>query len=413
MQLDVPTLAVVTVFVTALLGGLLLFAGMHNRAGRAPMLWGVSFLLGAFGMALVVMRGQIPDWLSIQVANAVVLLGMALVWAGTRMFEGRTVRPGLVLAMPLAWIACSLIPSFATDVNLRTVVASAMLSLLSCLAAWEIWAGRAEPLLSRWPTIITLLSYGAALLARIPATILVPQLHGSQQLIMGAMFPVVAFGTLMFTVILAFLLLNMSKERTELQHKTASLIDPLSGVSNRRAFLDGAERLLRQQRLRYEPLALILFDLDHFKSINDRLGHAAGDDVLKVFAREAAFSLGPDVLFGRIGGEEFAALLSVTDIGEAIAIGDRVRRNFAAVAAGHCAGVVVPTVSVGVALGGEPDQPIAGLMAAADRALYRAKANGRNRVDICPLETLDASAESTLVPVQREQREWRGKAAVG
>ena len=84
---------------------------------------------------------------------------------------------------------------------------------------------------------------------------------------------------------MAFLQLNMTKERTELKHKINSLVDPLSGVANRRAFLDGAAALLARQEDDHEPLAVLLFDLDHFKQINDRFGHAIGDAVLQSFCR--------------------------------------------------------------------------------------------------------------------------------
>jgi diguanylate cyclase (GGDEF)-like protein len=380
MRLDVQTLSVVTVFVTALLGALLVFAGLQNRAVRAPMVWGASYIVGAVGLALLTTHGSAPDWIAIILANALVLLGSSLTWAGARMFDGRPVRIGLVLGAPALWLIASAIPTFTADINLRVVLVSALMAMLAAVSAEEFWRGRAEPLMSRWPTVCALLAYAAALLARIPATLLSPILEG-QSLMSGVSFALLAFGTLLFTVVLAFLLLNMTKERTELQHKIASLIDPLSGVPNRRAFLDGANRLLTQQSLDYEPLAIFLFDLDRFKAINDELGHGTGDVVLQIFAATATRTLGSDVLFGRIGGEEFAAVLPVGDIGEAVAIADRVRRNFAAAAAKHRTDELVPSVSVGVTLGCDPTSPVAGLLASADQALYRAKANGRNRVE--------------------------------
>ncbi len=105
MRLDIPTLAIVTVFVTALLGALLVFAGLQNRAVRAPMTWGVAFVLCAIGTALVAVRGMVPDWLSIQFANVLVLVGMGLVWLGARQFDGRRPRPALVALAPLIWLA--------------------------------------------------------------------------------------------------------------------------------------------------------------------------------------------------------------------------------------------------------------------------------------------------------------------
>ena len=145
-----------------------------------------------------------------------------------------------------------------------------MLAMLAAATAEEFWRGRDEPLMSRWPTVIVLLAYAAALLARIPATYFSPMLD-DHSLMSGVSFALLAFGTLLFTVVMAFLLLNMTKERTELQHKINALVDPLSGVANRRASSTASGRLFAQQAVDHEPLAMLLFDLDRFKAINDRL----------------------------------------------------------------------------------------------------------------------------------------------
>ncbi len=126
---------------------------------------------------------------------------------------------------------------------------------------------------------------------------------------------------------------------------------------------------------------MLLFDLDHFKQINDRLGHAAGDAVLQAFAGTATATLGADILFARIGGEEFASCIPVGDIDEAYAIADRVRRNFAAAAVRFGNERLAPSVSVGVTLGCDPRASVPDLLAIVDRALYRAKELGRNRVE--------------------------------
>jgi diguanylate cyclase (GGDEF)-like protein len=150
-----------------------------------------------------------------------------------------------------------------------------------------------------------------------------------------------------------------------------------------------------------EPLAVFLFDLDRFKEINDRLGHALGDKVLQTFAGTATQTLGSDVMFGRIGGEEFATIFPVGDLGEAVAVADRVRRNFATEAVQHADGDLSPTVSIGVTLGIDPNTDVDALLAAADEALYRAKANGRNRVEATEpvaMEGLNVRAPS-IVPL--------------
>jgi diguanylate cyclase (GGDEF)-like protein len=204
---------------------------------------------------------------------------------------------------------------------------------------------------------------------------------------------------LLFTVVMAFLLLNMTKERTELKHKINAMIDPLSGVANRRAFLDGTTRLLKQQAADREPLAMLLFDLDRFKQINDRFGHATGDRALQLFADDATATLGGDVLFGRIGGEEFAAFLPVGDLDEAYAIADRVRRKFAAASAHLGDQDLMPSVSIGVTIGRDPEADVDALLAVADQALYRAKSLGRNRVEVIEPASVREAPSADARPV--------------
>ena len=131
-------------------------------------------------------------------------------------------------------------------------------------------------------------------------------------------------------------------------------------------------------------LALLMFDLDHFKRVNDSFGHETGDLVLQAFCRRAEAQLRPDDLFGRLGGEEFAALLRVQDVAQAQEVAERIRLALAQ-APVEAAGRSVPvTVSVGVALlrPGADAGTAAGPFEVADRALYAAKAGGRNRVEI-------------------------------
>jgi diguanylate cyclase (GGDEF)-like protein len=328
MNIDVGTLASVTVFVAALLGALLVFAGLLNRSIRAPIWWGAAHIVGATGLGLVSARGVVPNFLSIEIGNGLVLFGYGLTWAGTRVFGDRKVLLPVVVAAPLICILACQVPMIAGNVNLRIGIVSAMLAMLTVATAAEFWRGRDEPLMSRGPIVTVLLAHAAMLLARIPVISFMP-LVDNATLMRSVPFAMLAFGTLLYAVVMAFLLLTMTKERTELAHKIASLVDPLCGVANRRAFLSGSSRLFARQKVDHEPLTLLLFDLDRFKEINDRLGHAAGDQVLQAFARSATATLGSDVLFGRIGGEEFASLLPVGDFGEAIAVADRVRRNFA------------------------------------------------------------------------------------
>jgi diguanylate cyclase (GGDEF)-like protein/PAS domain S-box-containing protein len=175
--------------------------------------------------------------------------------------------------------------------------------------------------------------------------------------------------------------------------------DVLTGAANRRHFLERAADMLQAAQRRGEPLALLMFDLDHFKSINDLMGHAAGDEVLRHFARCARDEMRERDLFGRLGGEEFAALLFDTGRATALAVAQRLLQHVRANPA-HVAGQAVAyTVSAGVTAHqpGHDAGSVSLLLDRADRALYRAKAAGRDRAlldDAVPTEPNEPSAKA-------------------
>src|SRR5262249_42711014 len=120
-----------------------------------------------------------------------------------------------------------------------------------------------------------------------------------------------AFNLVMFfhTVVLAVLVVSMSKERLEFEQRTNAQTDSLTGALNRRAFMLKGARLLLRHQMDGAPLCLLFLDLDHFKALNDRLGHAGGDDVLVRFVAIVQDSIRPNDFLFRIGGEEFCCLL--------------------------------------------------------------------------------------------------------
>jgi diguanylate cyclase (GGDEF)-like protein len=146
--------------------------------------------------------------------------------------------------------------------------------------------------------------------------------------------------------------------------------DELTGVASRRAFLAMLDQLLAQA----EPLAVALFDIDHFKLVNDRHGHAIGDDVLRRIAAIAENCVRDGDMVGRLGGEEFAVLMPGSSLNQAAAVGERLRK--ACAEAFHPPGMMV-TISVGVAAANAASTS-ATLLRDADAALYRAKYEGRN-----------------------------------
>jgi len=166
-----------------------------------------------------------------------------------------------------------------------------------------------------------------------------------------------------------------------------AVTDDLTDLANRRRFMDALRQEVARSARLETPLALVLFDLDHFKLINDRCGHQAGDDVLRSAADVIRERVRETDLAARIGGEEFAVILPGTRLAGAVSLAENLRRDISV-------GVELPdealtlTASFGVAEH-HPGEAAETLIGVADRALYRAKAEGRNRVQAADLEQRD------------------------
>jgi diguanylate cyclase (GGDEF)-like protein len=171
------------------------------------------------------------------------------------------------------------------------------------------------------------------------------------------------------------------KDRDVELYRQAAATDHLTGVLNRRAFLDAATQLSARRSLRGEPVSLMMFDLDHFKSINDRFGHAVGDAALRLFAQVLRGSMRTNDIVARLGGEEFAAIVP-GDRYVAELIGERVRAAFETAARTIEDHAIAGTVSIGAATELAPVPNLAQLLEHADMALYEAKRSGRNRMCI-------------------------------
>ena len=156
--------------------------------------------------------------------------------------------------------------------------------------------------------------------------------------------------------------------------------DALTGVLNRSAFLRRGLELAEHMQRTGGTVAAMMLDIDHFKSVNDRHGHAAGDAVLTTFASRMRDHLREDGLFGRFGGEEFAVLLTGVDAAAALVVAERLRLLASELIPLEDGRLLDITVSVGVASAPARMAGLEQLLSQADVALYRAKAMGRNRV---------------------------------
>ncbi len=388
MNLDVNTLFLVTIYVEAILGLLLLFAWVQNTAITAVAWWGFAHLLRAASVMLFGLYGGVSDLISIDLANAILFTAFAVTWTGARVFDHRRAQPMLLFGGAAVWLFACRIPGFADSFSVRVLVSSGIITAYTWATAYEFWRGRSEPLVSRWPAIFMLFAHGSLYLLRTPFGAMLPWLPTSNQVFESVWLTVLSFEALLFTIAIAFILLAMAKERTEYRHKTAALIDPLTGIANRRAFLQDGEAQLKRQATDPRPTAVMLLDLDNFKSINDRFGHAIGDRVLEIFADAGSGCMRHIDLFGRLGGEEFAALLRDTTRERAMAVAEQIRACFADATREVEGRPVVATVSIGIVICHDAVLDLSALLAQADHALYRAKDNGRNRVEIASIELI-------------------------
>ena len=162
--------------------------------------------------------------------------------------------------------------------------------------------------------------------------------------------------------------------------------DPLTGLLNRRRFLEQAESdFQRSQRYQHE-LAVVMLDIDHFKAINDSHGHFAGDQVLIAMSRATENLLRNTDILGRWGGEEFVILMPETPLAGAAILAERLREELARLAVDTTGGALRFTISAGVAARGGTDAGITDILQRADSALYAAKHHGRNRIQVLAAE---------------------------
>jgi diguanylate cyclase (GGDEF)-like protein len=382
MSLDLPTLFIVCTCVTALLGLLMFFAWIQDRSIHALAWWGSAYLIGGLAVSLWSIRDLISPF-PVEVATALLFAACGMVWNGARLFQGRPVLRGEIFIGALVWIIACQFPFFSESSSGRIVLSSVIVSTYTYLLAHELWRERRAALFSRLPATLVPLLHGTVFLAPIVMTTL-PS-HDGTPTLSGGWLAVFTLETLLYIVGTAFIGLVMAKEKAESVHKTAAVTDPLTGLVNRRGFFDRAQWLIVQQAIKGQAVTVLMFDLDFFKSVNDRFGHAIGDETLCAFANTALNTLRGTDIVGRLGGEEFAAILP-SALPEGLIAAERVRAAFEAAGREIAGRQMNVTVSIGAASAEAARCEIHTLLGAADQALYRAKKNGRNQVEGVEIE---------------------------
>ena len=362
MALHTPTLLLVNVLVTAALG--ISMGVVARRASRDGMVWWAwAMVAQTLTFLLLGLRGQISDWLSVVLANTLMVATFALFSEGLCEFQQRRPRRWLIWAPVLLLLVAQ--PLLFDEQRFRPLLSNAVMVFQALVLLQLILSGRRErPGRGQYFVAAGFILIVLALLLRLTAQIL-GQVDLRQ---VTASNPVHAVSLLMATliiVIVAMGLVLMSKERADALNRNLALQDELTGLHNRRSI----QRLLDQQLAMLargqRPLAVLMIDVDHFKRINDTHGHLSGDLALREI------------------GACLLARLPDTGVGGARTLAEQLRRAVEQRQVVSLVGKQMPlTVSIGLYTRVPDDEATREeVIAAADQALYQAKQNGRNRVE--------------------------------
>ncbi|MBY3515390.1 GGDEF domain-containing protein [Rhizobium laguerreae] len=376
MMLDYNSLLLALGVSAACLAVTLMGSWLVRRAETVLLTATVGLVLVVSGIFVYSAYVTTPEkWLG--VANFVLFhAGFATIWGAGKQFLTGRVSLLAIAIRALAAMVFSVVPMLSGYDNLAFIADNLAIALLLFATARQYWLARAEapaPLLG-----ITALYTLTAISFVLCAAVLI----SDGKLVIGKA-PSNWAEDLSLAVCIAgmtgigALSLALHQWRLAARHRLDAITDPLTGLLNRRALFDqyGARPM-------GTTTAVIVFDIDHFKSVNDRFGHAAGDRVLNIFAGELSAHCRSGDTAARLGGEEFVLVLKEIMPGRAELTAERIRRAFEAREIHIDDEVLTCTVSVGVAPGRSKSLDFDTMLSAADKALYVAKRAGRNRVEL-------------------------------
>ncbi len=281
-------------------------------------------------------------------------------------------------------------------VGLRTAILPTVGAIALFLSALMIMRHRDNPRPAEWAAAITMLLFGLSQLAAAYVAVLMGAAgtEAYQALYVSINFLSLPAG---YTGVAMFVIFMLASDLSE-QMKEIAVRDQLTGLLNRRGFGEQTERAYATARRTDRPVSVIMTDIDHFKSVNDEFGHAAGDAALAHFAKILKVTRRTDDILARMGGEEFAIVLPGTVLEESIRIAEELCQLLKEAPMIVDGNAVTMTASFGVATLSLNDTCLTDAVIRADRALYRSKCAGRNRVDL-ELSQVMRGTDGTLKPV--------------
>lgn len=376
MLIDTPSLFLAAALVAATLGLLMLVFWRRERISALAW-WGLAYVAGGYWLLVWTAASPAMPAFAVAILHASGFIAWGMNWTAARVYHGRKPLHVATVAGAVAWLAVVL--PFDADDTVRLLTAGAIVSVYAALTAHELWRERRTAMRKRWATLAIPVVNGVALM--LPVVLAeIDRAPGATMSLDHGWLLTYAIELVLYAVGTVFMIARLVVDRIAAVHKTAAMTDPLTGILNRRGFTEAAELLRAQEARAGRPVSVLIFDLDHFKGINDRFGHLVGDDILKLFADTLVASLRATDVIGRLGGEEFVALLpcAADDAGVAA---ERVRAAFANCGACVDDARIDTSVSIGVA-GASARTSLAPMLATADAALIRAKQAGRNRIEL-------------------------------
>ena len=354
----------------------------HVRFGLH--LWGISAALQALTYLLLTLRGMVPDGLSIVVANTVSTLSGALAYAAIRALHQRRIPKDQITALVIAALGAYSLTMGADMISRRIIIVSVFKLIIYGLVIHELLRAARER--DRRIHDLTIGTYAIAALVFLVRLIDAarPSTPEWEPLTPDVVQQLTFLTVFLTTFAASMLYVLMAGQEVNGQLYRLATFDGLTGIYNRRAFEQLARKELSRGNRSGALPALIIFDIDDFKGINERLGHVTGDQVLREVIDSIQSALRQQDILGRWGGDEFCALLPETSLETARAVAERLRERVVQTPLEHHGQRLQLTVSAGLAAAVRHDGSFTALVGRAGQALHEAKRSGRNRTCVAP-----------------------------
>ncbi|RHW21358.1 GGDEF domain-containing protein [Pseudomonas jilinensis] len=396
VELDITTLAITLSLVTLSMTLLLCMAAWHadNQQGLRHWALGNSALM--LGLLLNINQDYLHHGLSVILANGLMAGGLGIIWLGIRAFKGLSQPRAVPIASALLMMLLLWLLRFPIDSLVARVSVSSLGFALLCLLCSRELLIKVEPPLrgAYWFTGILTLLCCFGLMVRAIASL--NDAMPAQPMADSPLQHLTLLAVMVAQIGIAGGFILMSHYRSTLNLRRLSERDALTGTLNRRSFSQQAQAQLEHASQTQQPITLIMLDADHFKRVNDQFGHQIGDAVLCHMVARIRQQLRSDDLLGRFGGEEFTLILPGLNTHSAGQVAERIRRSVGLQPQELADHEVPLSISLGVACSEHHGYAFETLLAAADAALYRAKAMGRNRVELARHPSTDQEDQMAL-----------------